>query len=106
MTKNEIVALAFKRIGIGVDQMEMTAGQQALGADFFDLALAEINDEALAPYSEADVPNGVALAMADMVAADIAPSFALPAPMLRSRAKLRALGFIRPYGSDDTAVYY
>lgn len=96
MTRNELITLAFNRIGMGVDGVPITAGQYALADTFLDAAMAEITTEA-APYFNADeVPAEARLAVADLIAADIAPSFSTVGPRSRASAKLAVLAIIRP----------
>jgi len=100
MTRNELIRLAYNRLGMGVDGVEITAGQYALANTFLDAAMAEINTEAAFYFNADDVPAEARLAVADLLAADIAPSFSMGAPRSRAGAKLAVLAFIRP---DDRA---
>lgn len=108
MTRNELIRLAYNRLSMGVDGVEITAGQYALAETFLDAAMAEITTEA-APYFNADdVPAEARLAVADLIAADIAPSFSMGAPRSRAAAKLAVLAIIRPDDRKEVppAEYY
>jgi hypothetical protein len=103
MTRNELIRLAYNRLGMGVDGVEITAGQYALADTFLNAAMAEINTEAAFYFNADEVPPEARLAVADLIAADIAPSFSFAAPRSRAGAKLALLAIIRPDDRKDVA---
>ena len=104
MTRNELIRLAYNRLGMGVDGVEITAGQYAFADTFLNAAMAEINTEAAFYFSADEVPPEARLAVADLIAADIAPSFSVVVPpRSRAGAKLALLAIIRPDDRKDVA---
>jgi hypothetical protein len=104
MTRNEVIRLAYNRLGMGVDGVEITAGQVALADTLLVAAMAELNDEAASFFAADDVPPQAWLSVADMVAADLAQSFSMVPKRSRASAKLAVLAVIRPDDRKDIAA--
>lgn len=102
MTEDELIRLAFNRIGVGVSGQPITAGQHAEGRTLLQAAIGEVNAEALIDFNLNDIPDRAQLALADMVAADLGPSYSTRGPRSRSSAKLALLSMVRP--DDHTEI--
>ena len=103
MTKNELIRLAYNRLGMGVDGVPITPGQYELAETVLDAGFAEINTEASAYFDLSDIPAEAVFPMADFIAASVAPSFTMAAPRSRASAKLAVLAIIRPDDRKEVA---
>lgn len=96
-TKQDVIDMAFNRLGMGVAGDVIEGGLQVMAARFLDAHFKLVERESPAYWSNGgDIPQEALLPLADLLAVDIAPSFAMAAPVSRGRAVLNLLGVIRP----------
>lgn len=99
-SKRDVIERAFRFLGVVADDEAMTAAQEANGDALLDSLYEEITAESPPYWTTDDVPAGVATHLAMALAADLASTYAAPAPMSRGAALLRVYATIRP---DDRA---
>jgi hypothetical protein len=100
MNAQEIVNLAFSRLGFGLDGSQVTAEQVRLGEQLLRALFAGL--PAVPHFDLSDVPAPAQIPLAELLAAELAPSFpGIPAPLPRHLALLRLLAVIRP---DDRPI--
>lgn len=96
-TKADVIALAFQRLGMGVNGEDISGAYSQLGDRLLTSATAYLEKEAPAYWSNlGDIPDEAVLVLADLLAVDLATSFSMPAPVSRSTAVIRILALTRP----------
>lgn len=96
-TKADVIALAFQRLGIGVNGEDIPGAYAQLGERLLNSAMAYLEKEAPAYWSNlGDIPDEALLVLADLLTVDLAPSFSMPAPITRGTAVIRILALTRP----------
>lgn len=94
-TRKQIIERAHRVLGVLSYDEALTAEQLRTGGEVLDSVFARINAELPnAPFAvEADVPDEAFVSLSDLLAAYIAPDYALQAPVSRARAwlSLRAI---------------
>lgn len=106
-TSRDVIALAYKRLGIGIDGDAPNGGEGALARDTLDSIWGEIESEAWAPWGIEALPAAMLVPLATLLAADLAPSFGMQ-PVGRGAAKLRVMALVRPdnrVGVTDPVAY-
>lgn len=100
MDRQDVIRLAFRRLGMGVNGEPIQAEWRGLASDYIDAIIGEL--EGVIDFSEAAIPARALLPLADVIAADLAPAFAMAAPRSRHMAKLALMGAVRP--DDRTEI--
>lgn len=96
-TKEEVALRALRMIGVVASDEPATADQMQGALNVLDSIWSEVRSEAQATW---DVVTGTIpeafIPLASLLAAEMAAEYQVPAPMTRTRAKLRLLAVIRP----------
>jgi hypothetical protein len=100
MDRQDVIRLAFRRLGMGVNGEPVQADWRGLASDYVDAILGEL--EGVIDFTEVDIPARALLPLADVIAADLAPAFSMAAPRSRHMAKLALLAAVRP--DDRTEI--
>lgn len=101
MNEDQLIRLAFQRLGMGVGGQTITAEDAALGKTFLDAVMGELDVSAKVNFDLNDIPSPVRLGLADMVAADLGPSYAAAPPRSRTAAKMAVNSYIQPDDRTD-----
>lgn len=96
-TREETALRALRLIGVAAQDEPATADQMQGALHVLESIWAEVREEAQATWDIATgtPPEGF-VPLANFLAAELAPEYAVAAPMTRARAKLRLLAVIRP----------
>jgi len=108
-TRNDVIAMAFNRMGMGLFAGQAPEAHEGQLADALLVsAFEECQEEALAPWSLDDVPQEAVMPLATLLAVDLAPSFNMAPIERRGTAKLRVMALIRPDDRlyDETPRYF
>lgn len=100
-TRAEIIQLAFRRLGIAAEDETITADQASYGGTILDSVYAEIAAENHPLWFLTDVPPQAVHPLANLLAVELAPSYARPAPDARGRAWRRVMAVVRRSNIDE-----
>lgn len=96
-TREEVAERALRLIGVVASDEPPSADQMAGALAVLDSTWAETRAEAQATWDiVTGVPPAAFVPLASLLAAELAPEYAVAAPMTRARARLRLLAVIRP----------
>lgn len=99
-TKRGLIELAYRRCGVVAEDEAMTADQYRNGGIILDSVFEALQDEAAVYWTLDDIPAGVTMPLAMVLAHDLAIHNSVPPRETRGRAVVRYLGVVRP---DDRA---
>ena len=104
MTREETALRALRMLGVVAADEQATADQEQSALTVLDGIWHEVLTEARATWDIATgVPQDAFVPLAQLLAAELAPEYAVAPPMSRPRAKLRLLAVIRP---DDRVRHH
>lgn len=96
-TDKEVALRGLRLIGVVAADEPATADQMSAALLVLESIWAEVRSEAQATWDiVTGVPPEAFVALANLLAAELAGEYAVAAPMTRARAKLRLLALIRP----------
>lgn len=108
--KAEIITRALRRLRVVSHNRAATADQMSEVGTVLDSLYEEFTQDNATPWQLTDVPDECVNALADLLAAEIAPEFSKPSPVSRSRALTRLTDIINPddwlVQRDSNAVEY
>lgn len=100
-TRADILRLAHRRLAILAADEALSADQEAYSGDVLDLLVSEIADAQGITVSASAPDDGYVLALASLLAVDIAPHYLVAAPEPRSRAMMRLRAAVISDDRDD-----
>lgn len=95
-TRNDVITLAFQRLGMGVSGDAVEANEAAIAGTILESIYQELGEIAPPTWGLGDLPHEALLPMADYLASELAPVFAMSPPRRPGVAKLRVLALINP----------
>ena len=100
-TRADILRLAHRRIAVVASDEALTADQESYAGDAFDLLVPELLASQGITVSATAPDDGYMLALASLLAVDIAPHYLVAAPEPRSRAMMRLRAAVISDDRDD-----
>lgn len=110
--KADVIRLAFQRLGMGVDGDTVTGQEATIAGAFLDAIFAEVQVMATFAWDLDTVPADCLIALANILAADLAPSYAVSPHYSRARSVAQLMSVLRPddrtedIDPDQYAEYY
>jgi hypothetical protein len=94
-TRQDVVDMAFRRLGIKAEDESLTADQSAYAGDVLEGLFAEMSLHAPMTWWPDQIEDAVAVPLAALLAAEIGPSYGVDGGP-RSRAYARVMAVIMP----------
>lgn len=108
-TKNDVISLAFQRLGMGIAGDDVTGENALLANAILTSDMAYLAREAPTYWDNNGViPDEAVMLMADLLAVGMAPTFSLSPPISRATAVIRIFALVRPddrLNPSDPAYY-
>ena len=104
-TRIDVINRAMRRIGVKAEDETLTADQIASVGEVFDMLIAELGTEVLLSFSGEAVPDKVFIALANLLAVEIAPDYGVPPLTTRGTAYGRVLAILRPDDRSDIPAF-
>ena len=106
-TKTDVILYALRWIGVVAGDNAADANEAQAASDALDGLFAELQKEALSPWSPVTgIADAAFIPMGQWLGAEIAPSFGLGTPVSPSRAKLRLMAVVRSDNREPTEPEY
>lgn len=96
MTELDVITQALRMLGVVAADEAATADQEAFCRVTLEALVAEFQEFHMVAWTTDDVPAKSFQPLALLLAADVAPSYMVPAPASRGNAKLRLLATVNP----------
>lgn len=100
-TESDIIDLAFRRIQVGGVGESITGHDYAYAASLLASLFAETEREVDVAWTLTTVPEVSKVALANLLAVELAPTYSRPLPEAKSVALTRYLGTVRADNRDD-----
>ena len=100
--KADVIRLAFQRLGIGVSGDAISGGEATIASELLDAIFADIQALATIAWTLDTVPANCLIPLANILAADLAPSYAVTPPVTRQRAIAQLMSVLRPDDRTDS----
>lgn len=106
-TKTDVILYALRWIGVVAGDSAASADEAITASDVLDGLFAELQKEALSPWSPVTgIDDAAFVPLSQWLGAEIAPSFGLGAPVSPARAKVRLMATIRSDSREPTEPEY
>ena len=105
-TRADVITRALRRLRVVAANRTPTADMSKAVGAVLDSLYAEVGESVAIPWALSAVPDEALNALADLLAAEIAPEYSRPAPVPRSRALVRLLAVVNPDDRQITAPEY
>lgn len=106
-TKQDVIAAAFLRLGMGAGGDTVSGEHSQIASNALGGIVAELDANfPLYWATSGDIPEAVLQPLAELLAVDLAPTFSAPPPISRGRAYLRVMALARPDDREDARAEY